>query len=66
MYLKELDDGDLAPVMVEMYQVKVTEVQGNFKERGSASWPGSAPMSSTAGTLGGAEIDVGQVQPVDE
>jgi len=34
VYLKELDDGDVAPVMVEMYQVKVTKVQADFKEKG--------------------------------
>lgn len=34
IYLKELDDGDVAPVMVEMYQVKVRQVREDFKEKG--------------------------------
>ncbi|MBN9030936.1 MAG: DNA mismatch repair protein MutT [Rhizobiales bacterium 63-7] len=34
VYLKELDDGDVAPVIVEMYQVEVTETQADFKEKG--------------------------------
>jgi 8-oxo-dGTP pyrophosphatase MutT (NUDIX family) len=34
IYLKELDSGDVAPVMVEMYQVEVTEVWAEFKEKG--------------------------------
>ncbi len=34
VYLKELDGGDVAPVMVEMYQVEVTKVQADFKEKG--------------------------------
>lgn len=34
VYLKGLDDGDVAPIMVEMYQVEVTKVQADFKEMG--------------------------------
>ncbi|TWF58952.1 NUDIX hydrolase [Neorhizobium alkalisoli] len=34
IYLKELDNGDVTPVMVELYQVKVTEIREDFKERG--------------------------------
>ncbi|WP_337271144.1 NUDIX hydrolase [Oryzifoliimicrobium ureilyticus] len=34
IYLKQLDDGDVAPVMVEMFQVKVKKTQEDFKERG--------------------------------
>lgn len=34
IYLKELSDGDVAPVLVEVYQVEVTKVRKEFKERG--------------------------------
>lgn len=40
VYLKELDDGDVAPVIVEMYQVEVTKIRAEFKEKGQrvADW----------------------------
>ena len=34
VYLKELDDGNVVPVVVEMFQVEVTDVRDNFKEKG--------------------------------
>lgn len=33
-YLKWLDDGDVAPCIVDIFQVEVTEIGKNFKERG--------------------------------
>lgn len=33
-YLKELDNGDVAPCIVDMFQIEVTEISGDFKERG--------------------------------
>lgn len=33
-YLKELDNGDVAPCMVDVFQIEVTEVTGGFKEQG--------------------------------
>lgn len=33
-YLKELDDGDVAPCIVEVFQVEVKETGGAFKELG--------------------------------
>ncbi|WJH42360.1 NUDIX hydrolase [Aliirhizobium terrae] len=33
-YLKWLDDGDVAPCMVEVYEIEVTEIDAKFKERG--------------------------------
>ncbi|MBO0142907.1 NUDIX hydrolase [Agrobacterium sp. Ap1] len=33
-YLKWLDNGDVAPCVVDVFQVEVTEVEKNFKERG--------------------------------
>lgn len=33
-YLKELDDGDVAPCIVDVFQIEVTEVRSDFKEMG--------------------------------
>ncbi|PDS76751.1 NUDIX hydrolase [Rhizobium sp. L43] len=33
-YLKELDNGDVAPCIVDMFQIEVTEISSDFKERG--------------------------------
>jgi 8-oxo-dGTP pyrophosphatase MutT (NUDIX family) len=33
-YLKWLEDGDVAPCMVEVYEIEVTEIDAKFKERG--------------------------------
>ncbi|WP_454855020.1 NUDIX hydrolase [Rhizobium binxianense] len=33
-YLKELDDGDVAPCIVDVFQVEVQELRGEFKELG--------------------------------
>ncbi|EUB96314.1 NUDIX hydrolase [Rhizobium sp. CF080] len=33
-YLKELDDGNVAPCIVDVFQIEVAEVRGDFKERG--------------------------------
>ncbi|AJC83416.1 NUDIX hydrolase domain-containing protein (plasmid) [Rhizobium etli bv. phaseoli str. IE4803] len=33
-YLKEFDDGDIAPCIVDVFQVEVTEVGDGFKEQG--------------------------------
>ena len=33
-YLKEFDDGDVAPCIVDVYQIEVKEVDGQFKELG--------------------------------
>ncbi|MGM4884867.1 NUDIX hydrolase [Hyphomicrobiales bacterium] len=33
-YLKELDDGNVAPCIVAMFQIEVTEIKTDFKERG--------------------------------
>ena len=33
-YLKELDDGDIAPCIVDLFQVEVIEINDDFKEQG--------------------------------
>ncbi len=33
-YLKILDDGDVVPCIVDLFQIEVTEVRDDFKERG--------------------------------
>jgi len=33
-YLKWLDNGDVAPCIVDVFQVEVTEIEKNYKERG--------------------------------
>lgn len=33
-YLKELDDGNVAPCIVDVFQIEVTEVRNGFKEQG--------------------------------
>jgi 8-oxo-dGTP pyrophosphatase MutT (NUDIX family) len=33
-YLKWLDNGDVAPCMVDVYEIEVTEVAADYKERG--------------------------------
>lgn len=33
-YLKELDDGDIAPCVVDVFQIEADEVKAQFKERG--------------------------------
>ena len=33
-YLKELENGDVAPCIVDVFQVEVTEIRGDFKEQG--------------------------------
>ncbi|WSH67609.1 NUDIX hydrolase (plasmid) [Rhizobium ruizarguesonis] len=33
-YLKELDDGDVAPCIVDVFQVEITDVMDGFKEQG--------------------------------
>lgn len=33
-YLKELDDGDVAPCVVEVFQIEVHELNADFKEQG--------------------------------
>lgn len=33
-YLKELENGDVAPCIVDLFQVEVTEIKANFKEQG--------------------------------
>ncbi|MDQ0135559.1 8-oxo-dGTP pyrophosphatase MutT (NUDIX family) [Neorhizobium galegae] len=33
-YLKELDNGDVVPCIVDVFQIEVTEVTGGFKEQG--------------------------------
>lgn len=33
-YLKLLDDGDVAPCIVDVFQIEVTETAGKFKEKG--------------------------------
>lgn len=33
-YLKMLDNGDVTPCIVDVFQIEVTEVDGKFKERG--------------------------------
>lgn len=33
-YLKLLDDGDVVPCVVDVFQVEVTEISGHFKEKG--------------------------------
>lgn len=32
-YLKMLDDGDVVPCIVDVYQIEVTEISGRFKEK---------------------------------
>lgn len=33
-YLKELNTGSVAPCIVELFQIEVTEISPNFKEQG--------------------------------
>ncbi|SCB58116.1 hypothetical protein GA0061105_10440 [Rhizobium aethiopicum] len=33
-YLKELDDGDVAPCIVDVFQIEITEISNDFKEQG--------------------------------
>ncbi|MFL5016720.1 MAG: NUDIX hydrolase [Rhizobium sp.] len=33
-YLKELDNGEVVPCIVDMFQMEVTDISGDFKERG--------------------------------
>lgn len=33
-HLKDLDDGDVAPCVVDVFQIEVTELRSEFKERG--------------------------------
>ena len=33
-YLKMLDNGDVVPCMVDVFQIEVTEAETSFKERG--------------------------------
>lgn len=33
-YLKWLDNGDVAPCIVDVFQIEVTEIEKNYKERG--------------------------------
>ncbi|MBX4935965.1 NUDIX hydrolase [Rhizobium binae] len=33
-YLKELDDGDVAPCIVDLFQIEVTKIENDFKEQG--------------------------------
>lgn len=33
-YLKELENGDVAPCIVDVFQVEITEVMDDFKEQG--------------------------------
>ncbi|MBB4193090.1 8-oxo-dGTP pyrophosphatase MutT (NUDIX family) [Rhizobium aethiopicum] len=33
-YLKEFDDGDVAPCIVDVFQIEVTEIENDFKEQG--------------------------------
>ncbi|ARO33126.1 NUDIX hydrolase domain-containing protein (plasmid) [Rhizobium sp. NXC14] len=33
-YLKEFDDGDVAPCIVDLFQIEVTEIGNDFKEQG--------------------------------
>ncbi|MGV1793559.1 NUDIX hydrolase [Rhizobium sp. A37_96] len=33
-YLKDLDNGDVAPCIVDVFQIEVTELRNEFKERG--------------------------------
>jgi len=33
-YLKLLDDGDVVPCIVDIFQIEITESRGDFKERG--------------------------------
>ncbi|MDR6820874.1 8-oxo-dGTP pyrophosphatase MutT (NUDIX family) [Neorhizobium sp. 2083] len=33
-YLKELDNGDVAPCIVDVFEIAVTEIRENFKEHG--------------------------------
>ncbi|UWU32498.1 NUDIX hydrolase (plasmid) [Rhizobium sp. WSM1274] len=32
-YLKELDNGDVVPCIVDIFQIEVTDISGDFKER---------------------------------
>jgi len=45
-YLKLLDDGDVTPCIVDVFEIEVSKVSGNFKERGerTLAWvsPGEA------------------------
>ncbi|NRP21981.1 hypothetical protein LPJGGPFB_05240 [Ensifer adhaerens] len=49
-YLKELDDGNVAPCIVEMFQIEVTEISTDFKERGQRVFDWVSP-SEAAGRV---------------
>jgi 8-oxo-dGTP pyrophosphatase MutT (NUDIX family) len=43
-YLKFLDDGDVVPTIVDLFQIEVTVQHDELKERASAASPGSNRM----------------------
>jgi 8-oxo-dGTP pyrophosphatase MutT (NUDIX family) len=45
-YLKELADGDVAFCIVEMFQIEVTEIRTDFKERGQRCFDWVSPSEA--------------------
>lgn len=45
-YLKELDDGNVAPCIVELFQIEVTEIRTDFKEQGQRVFDWVSPSEA--------------------
>lgn len=45
-YLKELNDGSVHPCIVELFQIEVTEVNRNYKERGQRNLDWVSPSEA--------------------
>lgn len=45
-YLKELDDGNVTPCIVEVFQIEVTEIRTDFKERGQRVFDWVSPSEA--------------------
>ncbi|WVT76288.1 NUDIX hydrolase (plasmid) [Sinorhizobium chiapasense] len=45
-YLKELGDGNVAPCIVEIFQIEVTEISADFKERGQRAFDWVSPSDA--------------------
>ncbi|NNG71935.1 NUDIX hydrolase [Rhizobium laguerreae] len=45
-YLKELDDGNVTPCIVELFQIEVTAVSTDFKERGQRLFDWVSPSEA--------------------
>lgn len=45
-YLKELDDGNVTPCIVDMFQIEVKEIRTDFKERGQRVFDWVSPSEA--------------------